>query len=205
MPSAAAGPRTGRTRADRRSAIGDAAIDLLAQQGMRGLTHRAVDAAAGLPAGSTSYYARTREALLGLVMARMVELDLADIAAATDRVPFDPTDLDAVAERMAEQIVATVRHNRVRMTARYEFALEATRRPELRKVYDEAGARMRAPAVDLLRAAGSADPRRHGRSLISWYEGIVFDSIAGAGGARPPGRAELRTSAREILRGMLGR
>ena len=36
---------------DRRTAILDGALAVLAEQGMRGLTHRAVDAAAGLPAG----------------------------------------------------------------------------------------------------------------------------------------------------------
>ncbi|SDL36900.1 hypothetical protein SAMN05421869_12541 [Nonomuraea jiangxiensis] len=40
------------------------AIRLLAAEGMRGLTHRAVDRAADLPDGSTPYYVRTRQALL---------------------------------------------------------------------------------------------------------------------------------------------
>ena len=47
----------------RRAEIADAAISTLARDGMRGLTHRAVDRAAGLPEGSASYYFRTRQAL----------------------------------------------------------------------------------------------------------------------------------------------
>src|SRR5262245_42599709 len=43
----------------------DAAIEVLAERGTRGLTHRAVDARAGLPLGSTSNRFRTRNALLG--------------------------------------------------------------------------------------------------------------------------------------------
>ena len=39
---------------DRRTLLLDAALELVGTQGMRGLTHRAVDAAAGLPPGSTS-------------------------------------------------------------------------------------------------------------------------------------------------------
>src|ERR1700748_3081833 len=86
----------GRTRQ-----VGDAAIAVLADQGgrgrpppapprrrpepaaprARGLTHRAVDRAAGLPPGTTSNYARTREALLRLALARIAELDLAEGAA----------------------------------------------------------------------------------------------------------------------------
>ena len=54
--------------ADRRTDLLDAALELVGTQGMRGLTHRAVDTAAGVPPGSTSNYFRTREALvLGIV------------------------------------------------------------------------------------------------------------------------------------------
>ncbi|HEY1323258.1 MAG TPA: hypothetical protein VGF32_23575, partial [Streptosporangiaceae bacterium] len=66
----------GRTRQ-----VGDAAIAVLADQGARGLTHRAVDRAAGLPPGTTSNYARTREALLTLALTRIAELDATEGAA----------------------------------------------------------------------------------------------------------------------------
>ena len=48
----------------RRREILTAATTVLAQQGNRGLTHRAVDRAAGLSEGSSSAYFRTRDALL---------------------------------------------------------------------------------------------------------------------------------------------
>jgi DNA-binding transcriptional regulator YbjK len=190
----------------RLAAIGDAAIGLLAEHGMRGLTHRAVDAAAGLPTGSTSYYARTRAALLELVMARMVELDQMEMIRPTQRRQLpDPGDLTALSAAIADQVHASVTHSRVRMLARYEFALESTRRPALRSVYDQAGAMVREPAAAMLAAAGSTDPQRHARSLIAWCDGMLFDSIAGVNRERPPSRAELRTGVRELLRGMLGR
>ncbi|MGA5424823.1 TetR/AcrR family transcriptional regulator [Streptomyces lavendulocolor] len=53
--------------------IADAALALLAERGMRGLTHRAVDEAAGLPQGSTSNYARTRQALLETAVRRLAD------------------------------------------------------------------------------------------------------------------------------------
>ncbi|NUP52351.1 MAG: TetR family transcriptional regulator, partial [Catenulispora sp.] len=55
--------------------IGDTAIALLAERGLRGLTHRAVDEAAGLPPGSTSNHARTRSALLETTFARLCRLE----------------------------------------------------------------------------------------------------------------------------------
>lgn len=44
---------------------------------MRGLTHRAVDEAAGLPQGSTSNLARTRAALLEAAVRRLAEREAA--------------------------------------------------------------------------------------------------------------------------------
>src|SRR6266702_3933391 len=65
----------------RQTDIADAAIATLARDGMRGLTHRAVDRAAGLPEGSVSYYFRTRQALLQATAERLAELDAAEVPA----------------------------------------------------------------------------------------------------------------------------
>ena len=47
----------------RRAQLADAGIRILAREGARGLTHRAVDAEAGVPTGTASNYFRTREAI----------------------------------------------------------------------------------------------------------------------------------------------
>ena len=89
-----------------------------------------------------------------------------------------------------------------RHLARYEFALEATRRPELRAVYDEGGLRIRRHAAGVLEAVGSTDPARHARLVVDWMEGTIFGAPAGAGNAAPPTLASLTRSAREILAGI---
>ena len=61
---------------DRRTLIADAALRLIGTAGTRALTHRGVDAEAGLPAGSTSYYCRRRVDLLALALRRHATLDL---------------------------------------------------------------------------------------------------------------------------------
>ncbi|WP_234038673.1 hypothetical protein [Micromonospora coerulea] len=55
---------------------------------MRALTHRAVDARAGVPAGTTSAYLRTRQALIEAVVRRLADLDRADLA--THDLPTEP-------------------------------------------------------------------------------------------------------------------
>ncbi|HVV10949.1 TetR/AcrR family transcriptional regulator [Amycolatopsis sp.] len=191
--------------ADRMTLIGDTAIQLLAERGMRGLTHRAVDEASGLPAGSTSYYARTREALLELTVSRLLALDQADAAGG----PFPTTagTIDELTELIARGLQQLLDGGRVRTLARYEIALEAMRRPTLRSYYDRAGKVLRRQAATLLEQNGSPAPERHARALIAWCDGILFDSLAGAGGGWASGRptlAELRRSTGELLAGMLG-
>ncbi|GLW12314.1 hypothetical protein Misp01_74420 [Microtetraspora sp. NBRC 13810] len=170
---------------------------------MRGLTHRAVDEAAGLPGGSTSNLARTRAALLELTLARLTELESADFAQVIGGDLGLEGGVDGFAETVARLLHHQLTEGRRRTLARYELALEATRRPELREVYDRAGARFRTLATELFSAAGSADPARHGGQFVAFAEGMLFDAVAGAG-ARPS-RADLRAGVGEILRGMLTR
>lgn len=59
---------------DRRTLIADTAIAVIAEDGIRGLTHRAVDRAARLATGSTSYYARSKAQLVGLTVERLASL-----------------------------------------------------------------------------------------------------------------------------------
>lgn len=169
---------------------------------MRGLTHRGVDEMAGVAPGSTSYYARTRAALLELALARLTELDEADVAVMPQLPDIDGTA--ALADVVAHFLVGALGAGRTRTLARYELALEATRRPQLRARYDRAGRLIREQAPRLLAAAGSTDPTRHARVLASWCDGVLFDSIAGAGRAHEPTTEELRLGAAELLRGMIG-
>jgi DNA-binding transcriptional regulator YbjK len=191
-----------RSAGDRARLVADAAISVLAERGMRGLTHRAVDEAAGLPPGSTSYYARTRAALLAAAVRRLAERDQSgtdDLMAGRDRL-HDPAVLAAVITEVLDQWRTT---GRERMLARYELALEANRRPELRSALTEGGRRFREGAAMLLAAAGSADPERHARTLVAWCDGLLFDTLAGAGAADPPTSADIRASLGELLHGML--
>ena len=182
--------------------IGDAAIAVLADRGARGLTHRAVDQAAGLPPGTTSNYARTRAALLTLTLTRIAELDAADSPPGLSGLP-GPALADALA-RMLHRMI-TDQETRRRVLARFELAFEATRRPELRAAYDDMGRAFRIEAARLLAAAGSADPEQDAWALIAWLEGTAFYALAGAGATALPSAAVLRAQLTRLLTGRLDR
>src|SRR5271154_1157696 len=68
----------------RRRDLCDAAIQLLADDGAKGLSHLKVDRKADVPDGTTSFYFRTRSALLHAVAERLAELDLASLQSVAD-------------------------------------------------------------------------------------------------------------------------
>ncbi|MET9518100.1 TetR family transcriptional regulator [Streptomyces sp. NPDC002994] len=191
---------TGRSRPE---LITDAALALLVERGMRGLTHRAVDERAGLPQGSTSNYARTRQALLEATVRRLAEREARVLA--LDEIPAPSAGLDGIIGALALVLHRHLTHHRELLVARYELGLEATRRPELRAFYDAAGRhRFREPLNQLMAAAGSQEPERHALSLVAWCEGLMFSCAAGAYHSAVPSEEELRKGFSELLRGMLG-
>ncbi|MCO8274940.1 TetR/AcrR family transcriptional regulator [Actinoplanes sp. TRM 88003] len=150
---------------DRREAIADAAITLVAAEGLRSLTHRAIDRALELPAGSTSYYARTRRQLIELMVHRLANRTQADMAAGPASL------LDRLAVRAADHRV------------RYALMVDLAGDPDLHPLLTTASpvrAQFLATAEAALTQAGVADPGRHAPGLIALVDGLLFDRVAGS-------------------------
>jgi AcrR family transcriptional regulator len=186
---------------DRPTLIADAAIALIAERGLRGLTHRAVDEAAGLPTGSTSNLARTRAALLELTLTRIAELEA--LATTPADLPGGGQPRELLAELAAGGLHQALTTGRTLTIARFELALEATRRPELRTVYDRLGAGFLHFAAALLARCGSPAPEADARRLVRWCDGVLFNSAVGSGSEHPPGAAELRAEVERYLGALL--
>ncbi|SED93376.1 TetR/AcrR family transcriptional regulator [Streptomyces sp. TLI_105] len=105
---------------ERRDRLGDAAIEVLAESGCRGLTHRAVDAAADVPLGTTKNYFPTRDALLRASTERIIEL----YAAIPRPAPVDRAGLAALMRTLLEHVEGP---GRMRVLALLELQREATR------------------------------------------------------------------------------
>jgi DNA-binding transcriptional regulator YbjK len=119
----------------RRTALLDAAIEVLARDGSRGLTFRAVDAAASVPVGTTSNYFANRDQLIGQIAQRTRERLTPDEAevAQTLRAPRDRQ----LVGLLMRQLLARLRNDRSSYLAMLELRLEATRRPELQNALVE--------------------------------------------------------------------
>ena len=175
-----------RDAAGRRRLLADAALEVLAEQGARGLTHRAVDEAAGLPQGSTSNVFRSRKALLQGALERHSRSDLA----VADTTGGSDPQLPPMSREQAADVIAAgvqgVLGQLPHSVARFELLLESCRDEELHEQVAEARAPFAAGAVRLLQASGCESPERHAAQLLATLDGIILAELHGPAAALDP-------------------
>lgn len=116
---------------ERRAALLDAAIEVLAEEGARGLTFRAVDGRAKVPTGTASNYFTDRDDLLAQINVRTYERFMPE-RAEWDDLFTGPRGRAELAEVMRATVTRLAAEPAVYL-ATLELQLEATRRPELRQ------------------------------------------------------------------------
>lgn len=199
---------------DRPPLLADAAISLIAGNGIRALTHRAVDAAAQVPTGTTSYHFRTRRDLVRGILVRIARLNVARLAG----LPGPSTDLDsapvtrqerlAEAEQLAERAAAFVDgqigEHRDRTLARMACQIEVASDPDLSEIL-HAGGQFRTMAIAAVTRLGATDPTCHADGLISLLDGLQYDRLVGLGSltAATPGTARSRSEIAVVVRAYL--
>ncbi|MEV0374187.1 TetR family transcriptional regulator [Streptomyces sp. NPDC050636] len=193
-------------RSPRVQALLTAAVAVIADEGLRGLTHRAVDRRATVPAGSTSYYFRTRQALLGGVVAFIAEQEMADIEAATVSEELAETPpVRQVADRFAGVLAHWLGPQRDRTRARLEIILLTARHPEGELGTELLRARERfvGQAQQLATALGSPCPDEGGRIVVAFAEGLTYDGVIRPG-QDTTDRAALRQMLERVLLTLAG-
>jgi DNA-binding transcriptional regulator YbjK len=165
----------------RRRALADGALRVLAASGLHGFSHRAVDTAAEMPAGTAANYFGTRDALLGAAAERVLELHEQDMAAAHSLIA-GPIDREGLVALLAMSLELSAKLPRDRYLAIYELTLEATRRPALQHTFDT----MRDAAVEFTydqhQTLGLTTSREDVATLITLFGGALFTLITGQAG-----------------------
>ena len=115
--------------AERRTLLADAAVRVLAQQGSRGLTHRAIDAEAEVPKGTTSNYFASRDEVIDAILLRISERLQPDPDIHAD-LAQRPPGVELFTEYLRD-IVHRLTGDRDAAIALFELRLEATRRPHV--------------------------------------------------------------------------
>jgi DNA-binding transcriptional regulator YbjK len=159
----------------RRTALADAGITVLAREGSRGLTHRAVDAEAGVPVGTTSNYFRNRESLITGLFER-IGARLAPAQADLDARASEQPSRELFAAYVRD-IVRRLTTNREVTLALYELRLEAARRPELAALLGDWQRAGLDADIAFNEAAGLPGGRREISLFHYAIEGLVFDRL----------------------------
>jgi DNA-binding transcriptional regulator YbjK len=161
---------------NRREHLLDAAIRVLGDRGVRAVTHRAVDAEAGVSAGSTANYFSTREALFAAIVERFSERERQnfDDLAATMSVT-SPTELGRVLGAFARDEAGP---DRTLALSRYALLVESANNPGLREQMAVTGARVSAWMAERLRRVGSTSPDQDVHVLGNYLTGLVLHQLA---------------------------
>lgn len=159
---------------ERRRALVRAAVEVAAEYGRAGVTHRAVTERAGLPLASVSYFWPSisdlaAEALATTVSSHTESLDA--IAAALAGESHTPDEVgDAVAAATQPRLPETL--------AQFEAYLAAARAPELRPAVAGSIAAFERVAAAALAAAGLPDPDAAAAAFLALTDGNALHQIA---------------------------
>ncbi|MGW7577102.1 TetR/AcrR family transcriptional regulator [Streptomyces sp. NPDC054765] len=118
---------------DRRQRLIDAAIAVVAERGIAGLSHRAVAAAADVPLGSTTYHFATLDELLIAALRQVNGEWLAAFGRWAEGI--DPAA--PLAEAVAGLVADTLTGDRARVEREYELYLAALRHEAVRPIAAE--------------------------------------------------------------------
>jgi TetR/AcrR family transcriptional regulator, regulator of biofilm formation and stress response len=156
-----------------RERVLDATLELIGEQGVSGVTNRAVAARAGVSPGSLSYHFPSQTALLREALMQFVGEEaerLEGLAEGADAAALDP--IAAAVQQIVEGA------DRRAVLAQTELYLQAGRDPELQAVAARAYAAYDAAARRVLVALGVADPAPLVPALIALVDGYELRRLS---------------------------
>ena len=160
----------------RRRQLLDAALHVIADDGLKGLTHRAVDRRAGLPEGSCSAYWRTRNALQAALTEYVAGALLCDVDGLADRMRNCGPDEAAGVEGALELFLRWL-DQRELLVARLELTMAASRDDELARLLADHRARLVGIVEDIMTAAGKEQGAARAETLVASYDGILLAAL----------------------------
>jgi len=175
MPVDTASPSTGLT--PRRRELLRAALEVAADEGLRGLTHRAVDRRAGLPEGSCSAYFRTRRALQTALTEYVVGALAADVTALAEELRGCSGDSDRAVE-LTTGLFARWLDERELLRAKLELSLEGPRDPELAALLAASRSHLVGVVGGIMSAAEQAHGDARAETLCASFDGILLAGLA---------------------------
>lgn len=175
-------PRTrAEQRAERRRAIIEAALRIIASRGLPAVTHRTVAHEAGVPLAATTYYFASKDEILSEALQSLAAVEVERLEALAATVAAASRSRAELAAALAEALIPDPAAAERTWLAQFEIYVEAARNPALRP----AVLRWREAFVELaassLRAIGAPEPERRAPIAVAAINGILLDRLRGVG------------------------
>lgn len=185
----------------RRDEVLEAALRVLAREGPRGVTHRAVALEAGTSLRATTYYFASRDDLLAQAFELYAARAIARFSAMQELLASTPLSAETAADALAAIVVGDVVDDRAGLVAEYELALEAARTPSVAPLYRRWERALDAMLVEHARALGSTTPSLHARLVLATLRGLEIEALARSD--EPLDAASLREAFVTLLRALV--
>lgn len=157
-----------------RERVSAAALELVGTLGIHALSHARVDAAAGLPRGSTSNYFRTRAALLTGVVEALVARDEARWESLYGA---GSPSVDGVVEALASYVEAATGTDRVLTIARYTLFMESLVNDQISGPLLRARSRLEHLASQILTDLAVPDPAAAAATIFTHVDGMIMHRL----------------------------
>ncbi|MCV7215819.1 TetR family transcriptional regulator [Mycobacterium crocinum] len=162
--------------AARRTEIIDAAIEVMAQVGLAGLSMRLVANQAQIPLGALSYYFDDKSDLIAQSFAQLSDREIGRVVATAERLePSMPAE--KLADLVADMIIDGFSSPPGAIVTRYELVTEASRDERLRPMFEAWYAAMIPALSRLFRELGSGQPELDSRTVMAVMAGLEIDNL----------------------------
>ena len=175
----------------RRAALLDAAVEVIAQHGVAGATHRSVAARAGMPTSTTSYFFSSLDQLVAAALHVVGERIVQRVDAVTAYVADAELGPQEAIDRFVDAVLSEPESDTV---AQFEIYLECRRRPQLQPTAHRIMASIEGGAEASLRALGIADAAQRAPMVVALLDGLALHRHA-----RPRGSSADRRLVSEAL------
>ena len=174
-------PATHRARGRvRRAALLDAAVEVIAEQGVAGVTHRSIAARAGMSTSTTSYFFSSLDQLVAAALHVVGERIVPRVDAVTAQVAEAELGPQEAIDRFVDAVLSEPEADTV---AQFEIYLECRRRPQLQPTAHRIMASIEGEAEASLRALGIADADERAPMVVAMLDGLALHRHARPRGA----------------------
>jgi len=184
----------------RRTEIIDAAIAVMAQVGLAGLSMRIVANQAGIPLGALSYYFDDKADLVAQAFQQLSDREIERVLRTAEQLS-PSMSADQLADAVADMIIDGFTSPQGAIVTRYELVTEASRDERLRPMFEAWYAAMVPALSRLFRDLGSRQPELDSRTVMAVTAGLEIDNIYRPLG--PVDKRRIRATIRHAFRALI--